>query len=51
MEIQGRVVWMCRARVFKNHGEYDAVKEFEVQRLGDTIIAIFDPRAESVTDF
>ena len=51
MERQGSVVWMCCARVFKNHGEYDAAKGFEVQRSGDTITAIFDPRAETETDF
>ena len=51
MEMRGRVVWMCRARVFKNHGEYDAVKGFEVPRLGDTLTAIFDPSAETETGF
>ena len=25
-EMQGRVVWMCRARGFKDHGEYEVVK-------------------------
>jgi len=34
MEMQGRVVWMCGARGFKDHGEYDAVKGFEIQKLG-----------------
>ena len=33
-EMQGRVVWMCRARGFKDHGEYEVVKGFEAQKLG-----------------
>ena len=44
-EIQGRVVWMCRAKGFKEHGEYETVKGFEIQRLGHTITAVFDPNA------
>jgi len=41
--MQGRVVWMCRARGLKDHGEYEVVKGFEAQKLGHTITAIFDP--------
>ncbi len=50
-EIQGRVVWMCRARGFKDHGEYEVVKGFEAQKLGHTITAIFDPSADTETGF
>ena len=50
-EMRGRVVWKCRARVFKVHGEYEVVKGFEAQKLGHTITAIFDPSADSETGF
>ena len=42
---------MCRARGFKDNREYEAVKGFEVQRMGQIITAIFDPNADSETDF
>jgi len=42
---------MCRARGFKDHGEYEVVKGFEAQKLGHTIIAIFDPSADIETGF
>jgi len=38
-EMKGRVVWGCRAR------------GFEIQKLGHTIEAVFDPSADSETDF
>ena len=50
-EMQGRVVWMCRARGFKDFDEYETVKGFEVQRLGHTITAVFEPDAVSETGF
>ena len=50
-EMQGRVVWMCRARGFKDHGAYETVKGFEIQKLGHTITAIFDPSADTETGF
>ena len=50
-EMQGRVVWMCRARGFKDFDEYETVKGFEVQRLGHTITAVFEPDAVSPTGF
>ena len=50
-EMQGREVWMCRARGFKDHGEYEGVKGFGVQNLGHTITAIFDPSADTETGF
>ena len=50
-EMQGRVVWMCRARGFKDFDEYETVKGFEVQRLGHTITAVFEPDAVSDTGF
>ncbi len=50
-EMQNRVVWMCRARGFKDHGEYEVVKGFEEQRLGHCITAVFDPEAETETGF
>ena len=49
--MQGRVVWMCRAKGFKDHGEYETVKGFEIQRLGHTITAVFDPNAITETGF
>jgi len=39
----------CRARGFKDHGEYEVVKGFEAQKLGHTITAIFDPSADTET--
>ena len=45
IEMQGRVVWMCRARGIKDFDEYETVKGFEVQRLGHTITAVFEPDA------
>ena len=50
-EMQGRVVWMCRDRGFKDFDEYETVKGFEVQRLGHTITAVFEPDAVSETGF
>ena len=50
-EMQGGVVLMCRALVFKDHGEYEVVKGFEAQKLGHTITAIFDPSADMETGF
>ena len=50
-EMQGRVVWMCCARGFKDHGEYETVKSFEIQKLGHTITAVFDPNAITETGF
>ena len=50
-EMQGRVVWMCRARGFKDFDEYETVKGFELQRLGDTVTAVFDPNGLSPTIF
>ena len=50
-EMQGRVVWMCRARGFKDFDEYETVKGFEVQRLGHTITAVFEQDAVSETGF
>ena len=50
-EIQGRVVWMCRARGFKDFDGYETLKGFEVQRLGHTITAVFEPDAVSDTGF
>ena len=50
-EMQGRVVWMCRARGFKDFDEHETVKGFEVQRLGHTITAVFEPDAVSETGF
>ena len=50
-EMQGRVVWMCRARGFKDHDEYETIKGFEVLKLGHTITAIFDPSADTETGF
>ena len=50
-EMQGGVVLMCRALVFKDHGEYEVVKGFEAQKLGHTITAIFDPSADTETGF
>ena len=29
-EMQGRVVWMCRARGSKDHGDYETVKGLEI---------------------
>ena len=49
--MQGRVVWMCRARGLKDFDEYETVKGFEVQRLGHTITAVFEPDAVSETGF
>ena len=42
---------MCRARGFKDFDEYEIVKGFEVQRLGHTITAVFEPDAVSETGF
>ena len=42
---------MCRARGFKDFDEYETVKGFEVQRLGHTITAVFEPDAVSETGF
>ena len=49
--MQGGVVLMCRALVFKDHGEYEVVKGCEAQKLGHTITAIFDPSADTETGF
>jgi len=50
-EMQGRVVWMCRAQGFKDHGVYENFKGFEIQKLGHTITAVFDPNAITETGF
>ena len=50
-EMQGPIVWMCRARGFKDFDEYETVRGFEVQRLGHTITAVFEPDAVSETGF
>jgi len=50
-EMQGRVAWMCRARGFKDHGDYETVKGFEIQKRGHTITAVFDPNAYTETGF
>ena len=50
-EMQGLVIWMCRGRGFKDHGEHETVKGFEVQKLGHTITAIFDSSADTETGF
>ena len=50
-EMQGRVVWMCRFRGFKDFYEYETVKGFEIQRLGHTITVVFEPDAVSETGF
>ena len=42
---------MCRARSFKEFDEYGTVKGFEVQRLGHTSTAVFEPDAVSDTGF
>ena len=42
---------MCRARGFKDHGKYESVKGFEIQKLGHTITAVFDPNAITETGF
>ena len=47
--MQDRVGCMCRARGFKDHGEYEVVKGFKAQKLGHTITAIFDPSADTET--
>ena len=47
-EMQGRVVWMCRARGFKDFDEYETVKGFEVQRLGHTITPVFEPEPSAL---
>ena len=36
---------------FKDHGEYETVKGFEIQKLGHTITAVFDPNAITETGF
>ena len=42
---------MCRAKGFKDHGEYEVVKGFEAQMIDHTITAIFDPSADTETGF
>ena len=37
--------------VIKDHGEYEVVKGFEIQKQGHTITAIFDPSADTETGF
>ena len=49
--MQDRVVCMCRARGFKDHGEYEVVKGFEAQMLGHTITSIFYSSADTETGF
>ena len=49
--MQGYVIWMRRARGSKGFDEYEIVKGFEVQRLGHTIAAVFEPDAVSETGF
>ena len=50
-EIQCKLVWMCRARGFKDHGEYEVVKGFEAQKLGHIITVAFDLSAYTETGF
>ena len=45
------MVWMCRARGFKDHGEYEVVKGFEFKKQGHTITAVFDPSAYTEMGF
>ena len=49
--MQGRVVRMCRAKGFKDHGQYETARGFEIQRLGFIITAVFDPNAYTETGF
>ena len=42
---------MCRARGSKDHGEFETVKGFEIQKHGHTITAVFDPNAYTETGF
>ena len=42
---------MCRARGFRDHGEYEIVKGFYIQKLGHTIMAVFDPNTITETGF
>ena len=42
---------MCRACGFKDRGEYEDVKGFEAQKLGQIITAIFDPSADMEMGF
>ena len=42
---------MYRAKGFKDHGEYKTVRGFEIQRLGPTITAVFDPNTYTETGF
>ena len=37
--------------VFEDHGDYETVKGFEIQKLGHTITAVFDPNALTDTGF
>jgi len=46
-EMLGRVVWMCRARGFKDYGEYEIVKGFEIQKLGHIIKAMSNSHAKT----
>ena len=42
---------MCRARGFKDYGEYETVKGFEIQKLDHTITAGFDRSADTQIGF
>ena len=42
---------MCRAKGFKDFDQYETMKGFEVQRLGHTIRAVFEPGTGSPTGF
>ena len=41
---------MCRARGFKDHGEYETVEGFEIQMQGHTITAVFVSNDYTKTD-
>ena len=49
-EMHGRIVWMWRARGFKDFDEYETVKDFEVQCLGHSIHALRTARGGGVLD-
>ena len=50
-EKQGRVVWIIRPRGIKDQDIYETVKGFNIQYLGHTIPAVFDPHAKTETGF
>ena len=50
-EMQGRMIWMCRARGFKDYADYETVKGFEIQKPGHTVTSVFNPNAYTETGF